>query len=120
MYAMFVLEIRFGVDLQRDVSKYFHHPGLSHPALQPSAYLLKFVQRHEERSQFSAFHLAWFRAARPEFNRQVFGRTPQNFACELLVVFDVLFALSLLDAVEGWLRNEDFSARDQLLHVPEE
>ena len=51
---------------------------------------------------------------------EIFGGAAENFAGEFLVVFDVLFALAFLDAVERRLSHKDLAARDEFLHVAEE
>ena len=72
--------------------------------------------------------VAWNRLAQQQFHAyiamdldgQVVHGAAGDFARELFVVFDVLFALALFDAVERRLRDEDALAQNQLIHVPEE
>ena len=55
-----------------------------------------------------------------DLERQILRGAAHDLPGEFLLVFDVLLALALLDAVERRLRDEDVPPQDELGHVPEE
>ena len=86
-----------------------HNARIADAPLQPAAHLLQLIELHQESAQFAAFDRL-NGVARSELDSQIFGRAAQNLARELFVVFDVLLALALLDAIERRLRDEDVAA----------